>query len=162
MALTTYTTYTEIRAILGVSSTELTDSVLSQPAYDFLLTLSLEDIDAGLPAKFVEILALPTPTAEQTRFLNLVKLYAPYSTAKELLTSLSLFAVKQLTDGRAEFQRQDDVFADVRDGVESALISIRARLAASYAALTSIVVTERPTMLLTSRAAIALDPVTNA
>lgn len=159
MSLTTYTTYNEVRAVLGVSMTELPDTILSQPIYSTLLDLALEDVNVNIPAHFATVSALPTPSSAQNRFLDLVKLYAPYSTAKELLVSLPLFSVQSLTDGRAEFTRQNDVFEDVRDGVESALLSLRARLSASYAGLTVTSATIRPTLVMTVASALGFDPV---
>ena len=160
--LTTYTTYDELRAILGVSSKELSDAALTQPMYDILVDLKLEDVDVNIPAKFAEITALPSPTDVQTRFLKVTKLYAAYAIAKELLTSLPMFSVQRITDGRAEFQRQTDIFADVRDGVDAALTSLRYRLLAAYASAepTAAGVT-RVTLVTALAATLGTDPVTN-
>jgi len=161
MSLLLYTSYNEVRAVLGVSITELPDTVLSGSIYGTLLTLALEDINVSIPAYFVTVSALPSPTTSQTRFLDLVRLISPYSTAKELLTSLPLFAVQSIGDGRAQFTRQTDVFADVRDGVDAALMSLRTRLLASYAGLTATSITVRPNLVMTVASALGFDPVTN-
>jgi hypothetical protein len=164
MPLTTYTSYAEIRAVLGVSSTELTDAALSQQAYYTLFILALEDIDVAIPGYYDTISALPTPSTSETRFIDLVNLFAAYSTAKELLTSLPLFSVKELTDGRASFARQSDPYQAVRDGIEATFETLRLRIATLYNTLangTSTVGT-RTLPTLTIGATLATDPVTNA
>ena len=166
MTLTDYCTTSEVRATLGVSSTELPDPILSSAMYVTLITLSLEDIHLNIPTEFVAVSALPSisRTAIQTRFYDLVKLYAPYALAKELLVSLPLFSVQRLTDGKAEFQRQSDVFEDIKDGVESTLTALKYRLAAAYATMypASGVVTTRTRFSTTVASQLAVDPVTNA
>lgn len=162
MTLSTYTTPQEIRAVLGVSSTELTDATLALPMYGTLATLGLEDIHVNLPDDFSTVSALPSKTAQQQRFVDLVKLYVPYKVSKELLVSLPMFSVKQLSDGRAEFQRQADIFDDLKDGVDAALSSLRYRLAATYQALYPANSTTTATRLFTQTLAtgVAVDPVT--
>jgi len=162
MALTTYTTYAEVRAILGVSSTELPDTVLSLSIYGMHATLVLEDVYVDLPTDFATVSALPSPSANQQRFIDLTKLYVPYAIAKELLTSLPMFTVKQLTDGRAGFQRQDDVQLEMRDNIDQALLSMKYRLAAIYTTLypTKITPIENKITTLTKAAGLGTDPVT--
>lgn len=165
MALTTYTTYDEVRATLGVSKTELADSVLSLTQWDMLVTLGLEDVNLGIPTLYATVAALPTisrSTAEQ-RFYDLTRLYACYELALNLLVSLPMFSVKSLTDGRAEFGRQNDAHSDVRDGVTATHSIIRMKLSAYYVALTpgataySAVSFDR-----TLSTGLGIDPVTNA
>lgn len=162
MALTDYTTYAEVRAVLGVSTTELPDSILALSIYAMQATLALEDVYVDIPTDYATISALPSKTVPQQRFVDLVKLYVPYRVAKELLTSLPMFSVKQLSDGRAEFQRQADVFADVRDGVDAAISSLRYRLAAAYKSLFPLngVTVTAPTLTVTLATGLATNPVT--
>jgi hypothetical protein len=162
MALTTYTSYDEIRAILGVSATELPDSILSLSIYDMHTVLALEDIYIDLPYDFSVVSALPTKSANQQRFLDLTKLYAPYAIAKELLTSLPMFSVKQLTDGRAGFMRQDDVQQQLKENIDGALLSLKYRLGAIYTTLypTKITVVGNNKLTLTKISVLGTDPVT--
>ena len=44
--LTEYTTYEEIRAVLGVADEELEDVVLAQPLFERQLILDLDDINS--------------------------------------------------------------------------------------------------------------------
>lgn len=166
MALTDYTTYAEIRGALGVSTTELPDSTLTQDQWATLLILNLEDVAAELPTLYGTISALPSGsrTTQQQRLYDLVRLFASYTTANTLLTSLSMFGVARLTDGRAEFQRVTDPFSDTRIGVTSMLAAIRKKLIAAYLALVPNGVVDTGSSVFTIAASIglAVDPVTNA
>lgn len=138
MAITAYISYAEIRAVLGVSSTELSDTVLAQTQWETLLILALEDVNVGIPALFTTVAAIttnPSKTADQQRFYDLTKLFAGYAVARALLVSLPLFSVMQLTDGKAEFQRQAGIFDEVKIGVEALYRAIREKLTTSYVVL---------------------------
>lgn len=167
MSLLDYTAYDEVRAVLGVSSTELPDRTLAQPLYGVHAVLALEDVALTLPAVYAEIATLPdgTATALQARLLTLVRLFVPYAVAAKLLTSLPLFAVQSLTDGRAGFDRQDNgnIFEDVGEDVKAALADITARLSACFYAVTGETPTATAiTMPVLTRAALrGLDPVTD-
>lgn len=167
MPLLNYTSYDEIRSVLGVSITELTDGALSQPMYDTHVLNALEDVAAGIPALFntVTAMAIGTATPDQTRFVGLVSLYAPYAIAKQLLTSLPMFGIQSLTDGRAAFQRNSNagIYDDVRDSVVLVLADLRLRLAATfYKATGATVVQTPPVMQVFARSTgILRDPVTN-
>lgn len=136
MPLTTYTTPAQVRATLGVSTTELPDVVLALPMYDTFADNALESVHEDAQVAFDSLSLVGTPTKDQSKFLAAAKLYVAYYVAKQLLASLPLFSVKQLSDGKADFSRQNDTFADVRDGVESMLGGLRSRL------LTSLVVVD--------------------
>lgn len=161
--LSTYTTPAEIRAVLGVSATELSDDTIALSIYATNTELVLEDINTALPTNFSAVSALPTPTTTEQRFIDLVKLYVPYVVAKQLLTSLPMFSVVSLSDGRAEFSRNADAFADVRDGVDAAISSLKYRLSALYATLfPGSSVATRTTPVNIAGVGLAINPVTNA
>lgn len=164
MALTDYTTYAEVRAVLGVSTTELPDTVLAQPQHAIMLTLDLEDINTGIPALYTTVSALPevSRSADQQRFYDLARLTAAYAIARNLLTSLPLFSVSRLTDGRAEFERQKDIFEDVRKAVNAMYDKLRLKLSAIFVVLTpSQPVYASVTQVFTAATGLATDPVTN-
>jgi hypothetical protein len=163
MALLTYTTYAEIRATLGVSATELPDTTLALSTYGVWAQLALEDISLTLPTDYDTTVLLPVKTPDEQRFIDLVRLYVSYSTAERLLTSLPLFSVKTLTDGRASFTRETDPYKSVREGVLATLRDLRKRLAAAYAALfpaAVIVLVPDPAPTLVLASGLATDPVT--
>jgi hypothetical protein len=166
MALTDFTTYDEVRGTLGVSATELPDTVLSQAQWATMLQLDLEDVAIALPTEYLTISALSpvSRTAQQQRLYDLVRLFASYTTANTLLTSLSMFGVERLTDGRAEFQRASDPFSDTREGVTATLAKILKKLIAAYLVLfpSAEVATTVITFPLTAATGLSVDPVTNA
>lgn len=166
MALIDYTTYDEVRATLGVSGTELPDTVLSQEQWALLLKFNLEDVSTDLPTSYTTISALPSGSrsAAEQRVYELVRLFASYTTANTLLTSLSMFSVERLTDGRAEFQRVNDPYTDTREAVKAMLATIRKKLAAAYLALvpTADVNAGSNTFTMAVSTGLGLDPVTNA
>lgn len=158
-----YTSAEDVRAVLGVSSTELPDTKLSMGMYATLLALRLEDVSSTLPASFLAVAALPpeSRTSTQNRLYDLTRLFAAYALAKELLVSLPLFGVKNLTDGQAGFSRQVDVYADVREGVDATFIGIKYKLALVYAAVEpSATVIARVTAPTTVLSTLGTDPVT--
>jgi hypothetical protein len=161
MALLDYTTYDDIRAILGVSSTELPDKVLALNTYAFQGELALTDVYSDLPTLFATVKASIAPTTTEATLENVVTLFYGYSIAKVLLVALPLFAVQSLGDGRANFTRHSDIFADVRDGVDAALTALRKRLVDLINTLLPGTVTVSATvtthMLATG---LAVDPVT--
>lgn len=165
MALLDYTTYAEVRAVLGVSATELSDTVLSQTQYGTVLSMDLMDISTSVPTLYTTISAIPevSRTANQQWFYDLTRLTAAYAIARNLLTSLPLFSVSRLTDGRAEFERQKDIFAEVRESVNAMYSKLAKKLAELLLVLepTAIVFAE-VTQIYTLSIGLGTDPVTNA
>lgn len=162
--LSDYTTPAEIRAALGVSATELSDPVLSQTQWGVLAVTDMEDVGLGIPALYITVSALLSGvrTAQQQRFYDLVRLFATYSCAKTLLASLPMFSVSRLSDGRAEFERQSDIFDDVRDGVDATYSAIRQRLSAIYVGLVpGAQIYGAKTFSYTVSTGLLVDPVTN-
>lgn len=165
MPILDYTTYSEIRATLGVSATELPDTVLSQEQWALFLNLALSDVHNDLASTYATISALPSNSrsTSQQRLYELVRLFASYTTANTLLTSLTMFGVERLTDGRAEFQRVADPYSDTREGVVATLETIRKRLVAAYNVLAPGAITEVSAVFtMTAAIGLAVDPVTNA
>ncbi len=162
--LTQYTTFDEVRAVLGVSDEELEDEVLVQPFYERQLILDIEDVDTGIPDAFDTVSAIPyaSRTKVQKRFYDVVQLFSAYALGRTLLTSLPYFAELRMQDGRSEKQRVKDPFAFTRDGVNAGFTAARQSLLAAYAATTGGTATARVTRTLLSGVGLATDPVTNA
>lgn len=170
--LTDFTSYAEIRAVLGVSSTELPDTVLAQPQWMTLLSIDLEDLHAELETLYMQYVDLyGTMFAEppdgsyrnERRFYNLARLYASYVVAQNLLGTLTMFSVQTLTDGRASFTRQTDIFADVREAVTGMLTTLKVKLSAAYVVLAPTETAFTTTSFTyTTSTGIATSPVTNA
>ena len=164
MNLTDFTSYDEIRAVLGVSSKELEDVTLALPLYSRTLGFELSDMADDLPGVYATVSALPAAdrTVAQQRFYDVTQLYSAYSVSRQLLTSLPLFSPQRLTDGRAGFDRHDDPFEDVRAGILEGVHQHRDRMLALYAAITSTAVgtTTIVAPSLTRATGLAIDPVT--
>lgn len=134
MAITTYTTYDTIRALLGVTNLEITDATLALPVYEtvFLLELSGLDQDGGAAKTEYARIAAITPaenrTANEQAFYDIVGLFAGFSVAQQLLGSAEMFAPKNIKDGKAEIERFQDPFKNLRGAVEGGYNRLRARL----------------------------------
>lgn len=157
-------TATDVRAVLGVSITEIPDATLALTMFDNLVSLELEDISTDLAADYATVNAIVSKTAADTRFLKIVTLYSTYLYAKLCLQQLPLFAVQSLTDGRASFTRQADPYESVRVGINGMLASLKARLLSAYGVLypSTTLPTAAVTFTSTLSTGLAVDPVTNA
>lgn len=154
----------EVRAVLGVSITEIPDATLALTMFDNLVSLELEDISLTLATDYTAVNAIVSPTAADLRFLKVVRLYSTYLYAKCCLQQLPLFAVQSLTDGRASFTRQSDPYESVRLGVEGMLSSLKARLLSAYGALypSTTLPAAAVTFTSTLSTGLSIDPVTNS
>ena len=157
--LTDYTTYSDIRAVLGVSEDDLTDATLALQTYDDYLTQELEDIDIDLPDTYATTLALSAPTSAETRFVKACSLFATFSVAKTLTAALPLFAAKQITDGKAQVSRFDNPYKDAIKSINEQYETLKARLIAALGAIgtTTTAATVRRYMSVVSP---SVDPVT--
>lgn len=133
-AITVYTTYNDIRAALGVSDEELEDATLGLNLYADSLQSELEDVDSTLPSTFATVSALPSQTDAQSRFLRETRLFATYCVARQLTTSLPLFAAKSVTDGKAATQRFDG-FDKTIASIEAQYNNARAKLASALVSI---------------------------
>ncbi len=133
--LTDYTTYNDLRAALGVSSTDLTDEVLSLNLYELILKQEFENIDLTLESTYITTEALTTPTAAEMRFLAATDLFATYAVAKHLTASLPMFSFKQLTDGKAQGTRFDNPYKDTVAYVKSQYDAAKSKLVEAFAAV---------------------------
>jgi hypothetical protein len=143
--LTDYTSYDEIRAVLGVSNKDIKDETLALALYERLLLIDLDSLDstagAGIRSLYATVSGTPqgSRTADQQRYFELAQVYSAYSVSNTLLTSLPYFAVKRVTDGRAEAERIADPFADVKESVPLMLSTLRRRLLMAYTVLGGVV-----------------------
>lgn len=159
--LQNFTSYDEIRSVLGVSEEELDDMTLALPMHLQTLQLELADIDSTLESQFLTSLDKSSRTTAEQKLVDVVQVYSAYAISKTLLTSLPLFAPRALTDGRAQFERVADPFAGVREGVEVMLAKLRNRIVAALADLG----TEVATVTVRSyfgTAGLATNPITNS
>jgi len=152
----------EIRAVLGVSQEEITDLTLAMPLYLRQLQFELSDIDENLESTYLSIAALSSRTVAEQKLYDVMQAFAPYSVGRILLGSVTLFAPKRITDGKAEMERIIDPFSDVKEGVIAAYNSLYDRLRSAYEALGNTMATQSRTWTYAVSAGLATDPVTNA
>jgi len=164
MPLTTYTSYADVRAVLGVSDDDIDDDTLALPTYDDMLRMEMDSLNVGLHPKFLEV-ALVQPTAltdAQSMFLRYFRLFCTYATARALASALPMFGPKSISDGKASMARfSDNPYKTTVAKVEADFARMSSLLASSYAALesTSTTVFSRPWF---SAVGLDVDPVTNA
>lgn len=162
MALTTYTTYDEVRAVLGISPEEIPDATLALQIYSTQLDEDLRDVSTDLASTFATINALTSPTADQTRFLHLASSFAAYSVAQSLLGGLQLFAPQQITDGKTHQIRVQDPFKDLRENIAGSYTYIKTRLEAAFAVVSPThTAPDAVTRVFIGSVGLATDPVTN-
>lgn len=162
-ALTELTTNAEIRATLGVSTTEIPDRLLELPLYGFVVDLYAEKIHDSVVARFLEIKAKTESerTVLEKKFYGTAKLFFPYAVAIYLTATLPMFSLKKLTDGKAEFDRFDDALAITLANLAAMFASISNRLGLALQAMDPTVVIPTYTAIVTSVAVgLAIDPVT--
>lgn len=134
-----FTAPDDIRAILGVTVDDLSDATIMLSIYEQLLLTDLEAVDDSLdvPALYNAAMLEASPTAAQERLIRTTKTFATFSVAKQLCTSLPLFAIKQETDSKAGMTRFDNPYKEViasigrdydrsRNKLKQALVGINA------------------------------------
>ena len=139
MSLTDYTSYAEVRAVLGVESEEISDTTLALSLYGDHLTNELEGVNVNLPTQYAAVVAVVSPavrTDVQTRFYSVTRLFAAYAVAKQLGSALAMFGPKDITDGKATVSRfADSPYKATLSRVDQQYEALRAKLEAAYLAL---------------------------
>lgn len=164
MALLDYTTYADIRAVLGVSEDDLEDGPLSLEVYANGLEMELEDIDTSLPSAFITVKAIPENTRndEQRRFLQAAQLFATYAVAKQLGSGLPMFGAKDIGDGKATTTRfSDSPYKQTMIKVAEGYDRFRNRLEDAFAKLNASSTTVSVPVFFRAVGA-AIDPVTGS
>ena len=158
--LTEYTTCDDIRAALGVSEEEISDSTLGLSLYETLLNEDLLAVDALLVSTWVALPAVDSRNAAQLRLGNMVSLYSTYAVAYRLTDSVELFGFLKVADGRASTERTGEAFENLRANSASMLARLRGLLLAALQAIVPATVTTATVFSWVSSTGIAADPVT--
>lgn len=140
MALIDYTSYDEVRAVLGVTDTELEDQTLALDVYSFNLSAELRDVHPLLPSKFSEVKAKTenTRTEVEQHFFESTKMFSAYVVAKQLTSSLPMFGPKDIGDSKALVSRfSDSPYKETIKKICSQFDLNRTRLQTAYSALGS-------------------------
>lgn len=136
MTLTSYTTYADIRTILGVKVEELPDSDLALESYLFQLESVLLGVGANLISDYTAASAAvvaATETTLQKSMYRAVRLYAAASVSLAVAYSLPMRAQKAITDGKAGLSRfTDSPFRDTVQNLITLVDSSKAELQKQY------------------------------
>jgi hypothetical protein len=135
MAITTYCSCAQVRAILGVSIEEVSDAIIELPLYSLTLSEELYDIGPSFETNYAIVKALPSPTIAQARFLLLADAYASYKVAFSLLGALPMFAPKDQGDNKTTMARVADPFKNLKENIVQATNYMKSRLVNSYSSL---------------------------
>ena len=165
MALTDYTTFNDIRAVLGVTTDDLEDSTLSLDVYVFDLEAELDDLEPSPHAAYKELREQDPDTMSdnERRFFQAVRLFSTYSVGKQLLTSLPMFAPKEHSDGKSSMTRFAlDPYKETIKRVEGGYDKMRERLINAFAGLTASAATSATPRVFFLGSGLASDPVTGA
>lgn len=132
--LTDYTSYAAVRAVLGVSSDEIEDTVIALPMYEIMLVEDLLDLNPSMNDDYSVVRVIASKTAIEARFAQIVQTYASYQVAYTLLGAAPMFAPKDIKDGKAGVARVADPFQPLQASIAQALSYIRIKLLSSYEA----------------------------
>ena len=131
--VTDYTSYAEIRAVIGVDSLELPDATLglqtfATALYRTLLSITNSSGDT-LVALFDAIDPFDMDISEEILYYT-IKEYATYVVADACCSGLSMFALKSDSDGKATQSRfsSEATFKDVVKNVQQRLASLTGAL----------------------------------
>ena len=133
--ITEFTSYADIRAALGVSEDDLEDATLALDLYADMLEVEFEEVGDTFYTAYQAAQAADTPTDAQVRLVKAARLFSTYAVAKQLTSTLPLFAAKEVTDSKASVQRFDSPYRDVVKSVLDQYGRMRNRLATALAAL---------------------------
>lgn len=159
--ITTYTTYDQIRATLGVSDEEIEDTTLALEAWSTNLDFTLDEFSEELVPAYDLIAAKAenTRTADEKKVYAATRLFATYVVAEDLLKSLPMFSFKRLTDGKAEAERFD-AWKDTRLGVQSGLAAIKLRLQVNLGKVADYTPPTRSSYRFVTATGLAVNPIT--
>ena len=133
MALTPYCTNDEVRAALGVTTSELKDDVLNLPIYEMGLRRELNRLSTSLPAAFSTASTSTAPT--DMALVEAVRIFSVYAVAKQAGAPLAMSAPKSLNDDKSGFSRYaDSPYKDVLDRLDIQYQQARQDLVDAYAA----------------------------
>lgn len=165
MALTPYCTNDEIRAVLGVTLSELKDEVLDLPIYEMGLRRELVRISPSLPAAFSAVNGVTPPLTEaQQNLKEAVKIFSTYAVAKQAGAPLAMAAPKSLNDDKSGFSRYaDSPYKDVLERVDAAYMAARNALEEAYSVYAGATATSGSTLPVGLRVSTrTYDPITGA
>lgn len=160
-AITAYCTADNIRAILGISEEDIPDAAVLDMNFAVRLQEKLYDLSPTLIDYYASTKALPTPTTDQQRLLDMVGSFASYVVAQALAETGANSMPKAIEDGKAKMERMDRAFDDLRDVLTQTLAYLSTKILAIYQKLeptADVRVTTSPIYM--ANVGLGFDPVT--
>lgn len=140
MALIDFTTYDEVRSVLGVSTDEISDETIALGVYETGLKIELQAVATGLSAAYLAA-SQKSPVARSTSeqdLVDAVRLFSTYAVARQLTTSMPMAAPKEQTDNKASMVRfATDPYKETVRSVKESFEKYRGYLSTLYDAYTS-------------------------
>ena len=133
IAVTDYTSYAEVRAVIGVDAIELPDSTLALSVFASALQRALRgfsDADGKTLVAYFDEIDPDTATDDEEYLYYTIKEYATYIVADACCSGLSMFALKSDSDGKATQTRfsSEATFKDVVKNIRQKLASLTGAL----------------------------------
>lgn len=144
MSITAYTTYDDVRAVLGVSAKDLSDETLSLAWYSDVLDEELDKVSSTLAQAFSTASSETTPSVAQQRLMRSVRIFASVAVANSATAALRMFAPQQVTDGKAAMTRFSDPVKELAKEIATKLQSARDAVAAALVAVETTSLTSTP------------------
>jgi hypothetical protein len=166
MDITSFTSYDDIRSLLGLTKKELSDDNLALPHWYLAVEQDLRDIDGGAGAALTQFAAVEAVnetarTAAQAQFYKVASLYVLYNIGSQLLASADVFSPQSITDGKASISRLAERFDKLRPVILGGLQSLKNRLEEALLVLVPAAgVTAVATRRMIVSTGLAFDPVT--
>ncbi len=138
MPITAFTTYADVRAVLGVSEKDLSDSTLALDWYSDNLDEELAEVSATLADSFATASTATSPSPEQVRLVRSVRTFAATVVARTATTALRLAAPQQVTDGKAAMARFTDPLDRLAKDIEAKYQAAKAKVEAAALAVENV------------------------
>lgn len=149
------TTYTAIRAALGVDDHDMKDAALTGFEVDKNLSI---DLRTWFP-KWSDLKSVVTPTADETAQITALQVYAKYYCATEILLSGQMAFLQRRTDGEIQSHRfKEDKLEDLRKAYKERMELAKTQVLEITTVHTP--TTDEPTYTLFSRQAPGTDVIT--
>lgn len=159
--LDSYTSYESIRAVLGLNTRELPDTLLAVEIYDLMLEASFAEISVSLTTDYdtADILG----TAESLAFVRAMRIFSTHAVALQCAKALPLFSMKAVTDGKAGMYRDgNSPYKPTMAEIENSYKQTRRALQEAYAIYLGSPLAEQVPVTLAGVSSLATDPVTGA
>ena len=133
IAVTDYTTYADIRAVLGVDAIELPDSTLALSVFSAALQRAVrgfvDDSGTTLASRY-DALDPQSMTDDEEAIYDSIREFATYVVAEVCCQSISMFALKSDSDGKASQSRfsSEATFKDVVKNIRIRLAGLTGEL----------------------------------